>query len=146
MPKLTIAQLIDGLNSDLAGELQAIIQYLQHAYHVVGPYREHVHDILEGIAKDEMKHAEELAERIEALGGVPTVKPKPIKQAETIPAMLELNLAAEKQALKDYYERRDQTEKMGEIGTALIIENIIVDEQHHHDKLIMMLRKEKAKK
>lgn len=145
MTKTKTLKLIEMLNSDLSGELQAIIQYLQHAYHVVGPYREHVHDVLEEIAKDEMKHAEELAERIEALGGVPTVKPRPIKEAETLQKMLELDLEAEKTALKDYYDHRNKAEEMGEIATALILENIIVDEQHHHDKFLMMLRKEKRK-
>jgi len=145
MSKTKTEKLVEMLNSDLAGELQAIIQYLQHAYHVVGPYREHVHDVLEEIAKDEMKHAEELAERIEALGGVPTAKPRPIKEAETLEKMLQLDLQAEKTALKDYYDHRNKAEEMGEISTALILEDIIVDEQHHHDRFLMMLRKEKKK-
>lgn len=98
---------------------------------------------LEEIAKDEMRHAEELAERIEALGGVPTAKPRPIKEAETLEKMFQLDLQAEKTALKDYYDHRDKAEEMGEISTALILENIIVDEQHHHDRFLMMLRKEK---
>jgi bacterioferritin len=133
--------LIDHLNEDLAGELQAIIQYLQHAYLVKGLNRLPIHDFLEGIAKDEMKHAEMLAERIVAMGGVPTVKPRPIVQPATIEEMLQANLEAERGALRDYAAHRNEAEEMGELGTALILENIIVDEQGHADGLVMLLRK-----
>ena len=126
-------QLIELLNYDLAGELQAIIQYLQHGYLIAGVNRPQLHEVLEDISKDEMKHAEELAERIVAMGGVPTIKPRPIVQAKTIKNMLTADLKGEQQALKDYAERIEQAEKMGEIGTALILENILVDEQHHAD-------------
>jgi len=40
MSKTNTRKLIEKLNSDLAGELQAIIQYLQHAYHIAGSYSE----------------------------------------------------------------------------------------------------------
>lgn len=133
--------LIENLNQDLAGELQAIVQYLQHSYLVAGLKRLPIHDLLEEIAKDEMKHAEMLAERIVAMGGVPTVHPRPIVQPATIEEMLQADLEAEKGALRDYAAHRDAAEEMGEIGTALILENIIVDEQGHHDALVMLLRK-----
>ncbi len=145
MAKLTTEQLIERLNYDLSGELQAIVQYLQHHYCMVGLLRETVGGVLEEIAKEEMKHADELSSRIVALGGTPTVKPRPIEQADTIVEMLRLDLKAESGALKDYYERRDQCEESGEIGTALIIENIIVDEQHHYDQFVKLIRKEKSK-
>jgi bacterioferritin len=136
-------KLIDLLNYDLAGELQAIIQYLQHSYQIAGVNRPQLHDVLEEISKDEMKHAEELAERIVAMGGTPTIRPRPIVAAKTIKDMLTADLKGERLALKDYAERIKQAEKMGEIGTALIIENILVDEQHHADKFVMLLRQQK---
>jgi len=54
---------------------------------------------------------------------------------------LQADLEAEKGALRDYVAHRDAAEEMGEVGTALILENIIVDEQSHHDSLVMLLRK-----
>ncbi len=135
--------LIDSLNYDLSGELQAIIQYMQHSYLIGGVNRPQLHDVLEEISEEEMKHAEELAERIVAMGGTPTVKPRPIVQAKTIKEMLTVDLKGEQLALKDYAERIKQAEGIGEIGTALIIENILVDEQHHADKLVMLLRPQK---
>jgi len=136
-------KLMDLLNEDLAGELQAIIQYLQHSYVIGGLNRPQLHDVLEEISKDEMKHAEELAERIVAMGGIPTVKPLPIVQPKTINEMLKADLNAELKALKDYTLRIKQAEEAGEMGTALILEDILVDEQHHHDELVMLLRKQK---
>ncbi len=143
--KLTKNDLIKKLNSDLCGELQAIMQYLLHAYTARGLIREPIAERLESHAKDEMKHAEELAKRIVALGGVPDFTPGHIKRAEKIVEMLEQDLEGEAQALKDYALRRDECEQMGEVGTALIIENFILDEQHHHDSLLMLLREEKNK-
>ena len=136
-------QLIDLLNYDLGGELQAIIQYLQHSYMIAGVNRPQLHDTLEGISKDEMNHAEMLAERIVAMGGTPTVKPRPIKQAKTIKEMLTADLAGENLALKDYAARIKQSEAMGEVGTSLMIENILVEEQGHADKIVMLLRAQK---
>ena len=132
-------KMVDLLNYDLAGELQAIIQYLQHGYLIGGVNRPQLHDVLEDISKDEMKHAEELSERIVAMGGNPSVKPRKIMQAKTIKQMLTLNLEAEKQALKDYALRIKQAEQAGEIGTALILESILMEEQDHADGLVMLL-------
>ncbi len=94
--------LIDGLNHDLAGEYQATLQYLQHYFVMKGPERLTVGELFKKIAIGEMKHAEFLAEKIVALGDVPTVTPLPIVQPATVRAMLEANLAAERQAIIDY--------------------------------------------
>ncbi len=133
--------LVDHLNEDLSGELQAIVQYLQHSFVVKGLGRIPIHDHLEGISKDEMKHAEMLAERIVAMGGVPTVKPRRIFEPKTTEAMLEADLEAENRALADYAVRIKEAEAAGEIGTSLILESILVDEQGHADGLVMLLRK-----
>jgi bacterioferritin len=133
--------LIEHLNEDLSGELQAIVQYLQHSFLVKGLGRLPIHDQLESNAKDEMGHAETLAERIVAMGGVPTVKPRKIIEAATTEAMLEADLEGENRALADYAARIKEAEAAGEIGTALILESILVDEQGHADDLVMLLRK-----
>ncbi len=143
MAKMTRSQLIEELNFELSGEMQAIIQYMQHHFLVKGLLRETVADRLEDNAKDEMKHMEELGERIVALGGIPTIKPRPVMQAKTMVEMLKEDLKGEEEALKEYAELRDKCEAMGEIGTALILENILVDEQHHHDALQLLLEKER---
>ena len=133
--------LIDHMNEDLAGELQAIVQYLQHSFLVKGLDRLPIHDHLEGISKDEMGHAEQLAERIVAMGGIPTVKPRKIIQPETTEGMLQADLEGENRAIADYTVRIKEAEEAGEEATSLILENILVDEQGHADGLVMLLRK-----
>ena len=133
--------LIEHLNEDLSGELQAIVQYLQHSFMVKGLGRLPIHDQLEGNAKDEMSHAEMLAERIVAMGGIPTVKPRKIVEAKSTEDMLAADLEGENKALADYAVRIKEAEEAGEVGTSLILENILVDEQGHADGLVMLLRK-----
>lgn len=132
--------LIEHLNDDLAGELQAIVQYLQHSYLAKGLGRIPIHDLFEDIAEDEMGHAETLAERIVAMGGVPTTKPKVINQSNDTVEMVKFDLAREEEALAGYARRIKEAEEVGEVGTALILENILVDEQGHWDGLSMLLR------
>ena len=133
--------LIEHLNEDLSGELQAIVQYLQHSFLVKGLDRIPLHDQLEGNSKDEMGHAETLAERIVAMGGIPTVKPRRIVQPETTEGMLQADLEGENKAIADYTVRITEAVEAGEEATALILENILVDEQGHADGLVMLLRK-----
>jgi bacterioferritin len=130
--------LIEHLNDDLAGELQAIVQYLQHSYLVKGLKRIPIHDLFEDIAKDEMGHAETLSERIVAMGGVPTTKPKAINQTTDVEEMVKFDMAREEEALAGYAKRIKEAEEAGEIGTSLILENILVDEQGHWDSLFML--------
>lgn len=140
--RISKEKLVELLNEDLSGELQAIMEYLLYHYTVKGLIREPIAELFESFSKDEMKHAEELAERIVGLGGTPTIHPKPFQPGKTAVEMLKNGLMREEQALKDYAERRDQCEASGEVGTALIIENIIVDEQHHRDRLLQFLRED----
>lgn len=131
--------LIDGLNRDLAGEYQAILQYLQHYYVMKGPERLTVGAFFKKVALGEMKHAEFLAEKIVALGGMPTVTPLPIVQPATVREMLEANLAAERQAVKDYAERADQAEEFGDEGLEIELENIVAEETAHAEEFEKLL-------
>ena len=67
--------LIDGLNSDLAGEYAAIIQYTHYAATVTGPFRESLRTMFMAEVPDEQRHAQYLADQIAFLGGTPTTSP-----------------------------------------------------------------------
>lgn len=126
--------LIDGLNQDLAGEYQAILQYLQHYFVMKGPDRLTVGEMFKETAMGEMKHADFLAEKIVALGGVPTVTPLPIVQPADVQGMLEANLAAERKAIADYAERAKQAEEYGDLGLQVDLEDIASDETRHAEE------------
>ena len=59
------------LNQDIEGEHAAIIQYLTHAY-AMGEGEMACE--IEGIAREEMRHLDWLAETITDLGGVPSIR------------------------------------------------------------------------
>ncbi|MBI3989911.1 MAG: ferritin-like domain-containing protein [candidate division NC10 bacterium] len=131
--------LIEGLNRDLAGEYRAILQYLQHSYMLKGLERLTLGELFKKFAIGEMKHAEFLAEKIVALGGVPTVTPLSIVQPTTAREMLQANLAAERQAIADYKERADQAEEYGDEGLEVELEEIMAEETRHAEELEKLL-------
>jgi len=66
------------LNKAIAGELQAIIQYMWQHVQWKGVEHYAVIDGIEKVAMEEMKHAEKIAERLWYLGAKPTIQPSPI--------------------------------------------------------------------
>src|SRR5579864_6578489 len=88
--------LIDGLNQDLAGEYQAILMYTHYSAKLTGPYRRELRSLFQAEIADEQGHAQFLSDKIAALGGEPTVEPRPVPRAEQPREMLDRALAAEK--------------------------------------------------
>src|ERR1700757_1815609 len=106
--------LIEGLNSDLAGEYQAILMYTHYSAKLTGPYRRELRALFQAEIGDEQGHAQFLADKIAALGGEPTTEPRPVPHADQPREMLEHALGAEKQAIADYNARIRQAEGFGD--------------------------------
>lgn len=126
-------RIIEALNKDRAAELAAIIQYMGHHYEGEGMESPAILEQFKSTAKDEMNHAEVLAERIVYLGGEPTKKPSEIKKGGDLKKMIRDDLAAENNAITNYkahiklcIEEKDPT-------TRLMLENILSDEEGHAD-------------
>ena len=85
---MTLKQLLEILNKGIARELQVSIQYMWQHVQVTGVMGAVVADKFKEIAITEMKHAEELAERLSYLNGVPTTKPDPIFVGNSLREML----------------------------------------------------------
>jgi len=132
--------LVAHLNDDLAGELGAIIQYLTYAAKATGPYRPQLSQFFLTEVADEQLHAQYLANKIVALGGEPTTRPREVPAASTNRAMLEAVLAAERQAAKDYIERAKEAEALGEKGLAVQLEDMVRDESGHSEETERILR------
>ncbi|MBU1998782.1 MAG: ferritin-like domain-containing protein [Candidatus Omnitrophota bacterium] len=66
-----VKELIKDLNRAYADEWLAHFSYLHMARTVTGPGYEDMNEMLEKVAKDEAEHAEEIANRILELGGMP---------------------------------------------------------------------------
>ena len=132
--------LVDRLNEDLAGELGAIIQYLTYAAKATGPYRPQLAQFFLAEVVDEQAHAQFLANKIVALGGEPTTRPRPVPAAKTNREMLEAVLAAERQATQDYTQRAGEAEEYGDKGLAVQLEDMVRDESGHSEETERILR------
>lgn len=132
--------LIDRLNEDLAGELGAIIQYLTYAAKATGPYRPQLAQFFLAEVADEQGHAQFLANKIVALGGEPTTRPRPVPPAKTNHEMLEAVLSAERQATQDYAQRARDAEAYGDKGLVVQLEDMVRDESGHSEETERILR------
>lgn len=124
-------KLIELLNRDLELEYSAGIQYIQHAAVMTGAQFGDVIKELKLHATEEFGHAQVLADQIDFLGGVPTVKVGEIKTSpENIP-MLEQDLAGEEDAIVRYKMRVKQSEDLQEYALAQQLRTILAMEQEH---------------
>jgi bacterioferritin len=132
-------ELIEALNSDLAGELQAIVMYTTYAAKLTGPYRQQLRELFLAEVPDEQSHAQFLADKVALLGGEPVIVPRPVPRADNPRDMLENVLEAEVQAIADYTERAGQAEELGDVGLKVQLENQILDETKHRDEVRRIL-------
>lgn len=123
--------LLDALNADLAEELAAIVQYMWHHVMVTGLDSPEISEIFEDTSKDEMKHAEMLAERLDYYGAVPTTVPAEIKLGGDVVKMIKDDLEGEERAIAMYKAHIKLAEELGDPVTRLMLEQILTDEEGH---------------
>jgi bacterioferritin len=131
--------LIGLLNGDLAREYQAAVMYTTYAALVEGPFRPQLATFFKSEIAGEMGHAQFLADKIAALGGAPTTEVAAVPPATTAREMLEQVLRAEEQAVRNYRERAEQADALGDIGLKVQIENIAAEETQHRDEVQRIL-------
>jgi bacterioferritin len=128
-------EILELLNDVLTAELTAINQYFIH-YKMQenwGYRRLAQHGKEESFG--EMKHAEELIERILYLDGVPNMQRLfPVKVGETVPEQLTAELDTEKAAITRLAAGIEQCRRTDE-GTRLLLERILHEEEDHADWL-----------
>jgi len=133
-PKLT-----EMMNQAIAGELQAIVQYMWHHIMVKGLSSSSLMDVFEDIAEEEMKHAEKIAERLFYFDVNPTTKPNPIAVGGDATQMLKADVKAEEEAITLYKDIIKQAASEGDETTRLLFEEILADEERHHDTFTTLL-------
>ena len=134
-------KLMDLLNKGIAREIQVSIQYMWQHVLWKGVEGFAVKDELKSIAIAEMKHAEEIAERLAYLGGTPTTKPDPIFVGKTLKQMLRQDVKDEQGAIKLYTALIEQAIKEKDHTTARIFRKILADEEEHLDTFSGLLGK-----
>lgn len=128
-------KVIEQLNEVLTAELTAINQYFIHAKMCKDWGYKRLGDRIYHESIDEMKHADELIERILFLQGVPNVQRyHKITVGETVKEQLELDLKMEYDAVERFRnaikisrdQERDET-------SALMLEKMLASEEEHVD-------------
>jgi len=134
-------KIIKALNIDIGLEIGAIIQYIMHEVMAEGMESPAIMEKFENIAKEEMKHLEKFAERVNYLGGVPNTKPNPVKVGGTLKKMVQDDLDGEYMAIKTYKSHVKMCEEIGDTTTRLMLEEILTDEEEHADTWETVLQK-----
>jgi bacterioferritin len=130
-PSGTRNEIIAGLNEDLAREYKAIIQYVVFSSTLKGAEYGDIAEQLKTHASQELAHALEVARQIDYLGGNPTVESKKAEFSDDSKKMLEIDLRAEQETIKNYRERIIQAERAGEFALSEKLRGIIAQEQDH---------------
>lgn len=132
---VTMDELLEGLNQDLAAEYQAVITYRTFASLATGPFRQELRAFFEDEVPDELSHAQFLADKIVALGGRPTTEPLPVTVTTDNRTMLEIAHRAESETIVRYEERVRQADALGLTALKVRLEDIIVDETGHKEEI-----------
>ena len=132
-------KLLELLNKGIARELQVSIQYMWQHILAKGIKGAVVENMLRDIAITEMKHAEDLAERLAFLNGVPTTSHEPVHIGHSFEEMLKQNVQAEEEAILLYKETIQVASKEGDFGTVKLLEDILISEEKHLDKFSKLL-------
>jgi bacterioferritin len=126
--------IIELLNDVLTAELTAINQYFIHSKMCGnwGYQRLAEHAREESI--EEMKHADELIERILFFDGVPNMQRlNPVRVGETVPEQFQLDLELEMAAVKRLNDGIAACVAAGDNTTRALLEGILVSEEDHID-------------
>ncbi len=126
------AKVIEVLNKARAMELFAIHQYMNQHYNLDDMDYGELAANMKLIAIDEMRHAENFAERIKELGGEPTTqKDGKIVTGQEVAVIYEADANQEENTIEAYSGFLAVCKEAGDIVSARLFERIIDEEQAH---------------
>lgn len=129
------AIVIEGLNEALSEELTAINQYFLHSEMSENWGYEKLSSFIKKQSIEEMKHAEELIERILFLEGMPNMTPRKLNIGMTVPDIIQNDLQLEISAVAMYNRLIAAAAKANDQGTVELLKAILEDEESHVDSL-----------
>jgi bacterioferritin len=132
-------KLLELLNKGIARELRVSIQYMWQHVLAKGIEGAILENLFREIAIAEMKHAEDLAERLAFLNGVPTTSHEPVHIGHSLDDMLKENVQAEEEAIRLYKEAIQVASKEGDFTTRRLLEEILSQEEKHLDTFSKLL-------
>lgn len=130
------AEVIQLLNDVLSAELTAINQYFIHAMMCRNWRLERLAKHMREESIGEMKHAEDVIERILYLDGVPNMqKYMRVDVGQSVPEMHQFDLDLERDAVARLNPGVELCRAKGDNGSRLLVESILKDEEGHIDWL-----------
>ena len=130
------------LNEALATEIVCVLRYKRHYYTAVGIHAQAVGDEFLEHAGEEQQHADQIAERINQLGGEPDFNPEGMLsrshseyvEGDDLIDMIKEDLVAERVAIDSYAE---MIRYLGDDDptTRRMLEGILATEEEHADDL-----------
>ncbi len=127
-------EVVRALNDVLTAELTAINQYFVHAKMCSNWGYAKLAGLLRAESIDEMKHADQLIDRILYLGGVPNLQRLyKVNVGETVPEQLACDRGLELEAIPRLVAAIDVCREKGDHGTRVLLEGILVSEEEHLD-------------
>ncbi len=141
-----VDQTISILNEALATEIVCVLRYMHHYFMATGVHAMAVRDEFKEHADAEREHADEIAERIQQLGGKPDFNPASLLQRSasqyvegaSLSDMIKEDLIAERIVIEVYQKMirhfgdKDPT-------TRIMIEHILSEEEEHASDLADLL-------
>lgn len=130
------AAIIDALNEVLTAELTAINQYFIHAKMCQNWGFMRLAGLIRAESIDEMKHADQIIDRILYFDGVPNMQRLfKINVGETVKEQFGADLDLEKAAIERLNNGVKLCREKGDNGTRELLEGILVSEEEHADWL-----------
>src|SRR3989338_7670149 len=140
-----ISPIIDLLNEVLTSELTAINQYFLHAELCNHWGYAKLHQVTRKQSIGEMKHAEQLIERVLFLDGIPNVQRLgKVNIGETVPEQFKSDLHLETEAVERLKKGVALCRKEEDHISAKLLESILASEEEHVDFLEKQLELIKA--
>src|SRR5581483_7862087 len=134
------------LNEALATEIVCVLRYMHHYFMATGVHGKSVASEFKEHADAERDHADQIAERIQQLGGKPDYNPGSLVQrsasqyieGETLADMIREDLIAERMVIEVY---TDMIRHFGDNDptTRTMLEGILKDEEEHASDLTDLL-------
>lgn len=139
-------QAISILNEALATEIVCVLRYMHHYFMATGVHGRSIADEFKEHADAEREHADDIAERIQQLGGKPDYNPRTLLErsasqyveGETLSDMIKEDLVAERVVIEVY---SDMIRHFGDDDptTRVMLEKILRDEEEHASDLADLL-------
>ncbi len=134
-------EIVDLLNEVLSAELTGINQYFIHSMICANWRYKRLADHSRKESIEEMKHAQEIIERILYLDATANMqKYMKINVGNTVPEQHENDLKLEREAVERLNKGVELCRSKGDNGTRALLEKILVDEEEHVDWLEAQLQ------